>query len=119
MGTKSKPFYRVVVQDESAAPRSKVVEILGVYRPLKEPTAFEVDRDKTLDWIKKGAEPTEKVRILLGKAGILPPVDLASLPKRKKKTEAPAEVAAEAPKPVSTEAAVALPAEGAGKEEQK
>jgi hypothetical protein len=46
-------------------------------------------------------------------------VDLASLPKRKKKTEASAEVAAEAPKPVSTEAVVAPPAEGAGKEEQK
>ena len=104
MGTKSKPYYRVVVQDESAAPRSRVVEILGVFHPLKEPTAFKVDKDKTLAWIKKGAMPTDKVRILLGKAGILPPIDVASLPKRKKKGETAEAPAAEAPKPASAEA---------------
>lgn len=104
VGTKNRPFYRVVVQDESATPSSRVIEILGQYQPLSEPTMFNVDKDKALAWIKKGAMPTDKVRILLGKAGILPPIDLTALPKRKKKGEtppvdnpAPAESAAKAP----------------------
>jgi len=98
-GAKNQPYYRVVVQEEAGAPRSNVVEVLGIYHPLKEPTLFEVDREKTLAWIKKGAKPTDKVRILLGKAGILPPVDLLALPKRKTKAEAGEEKPAEAPTP--------------------
>jgi small subunit ribosomal protein S16 len=88
----------VVVQDESAARNGRVIEFLGEYNPLVEPTLFEIDKEKTKEWLQKGAEPTEKVRILLGKAGILPPIDLASLPKRKPKAEAKAEKPAEAPK---------------------
>lgn len=94
MGTKSKPFYRVVIQDEAATPSSNVVDVLGKYHPLAGSATFEVDRDRTLAWLKKGAMPTDRVRILLGKAGILPPVDLAALPKRKKKAEAAAPEAA-------------------------
>jgi small subunit ribosomal protein S16 len=94
VGTKNQPAYRVVVQDEARPTVANVVAILGTYNPMKEPTEFTVKKELTLDWIRKGAKPTEKVRILLGKAGILPPIDLAALPKRKKKG---AEVAAEAP----------------------
>jgi len=97
-GAKNKPFYRVVVQDESAARDGRVIEILGQYDPRFEPSLFEVDKEKTKEWLSKGAEPTEKVRILLGKAGILPPVDLAALPKRKPKAEAKAEKPPEAAK---------------------
>ena len=96
VGTKNKPFYRVVVQDEAFSTVGRVVEVLGKYHPLQDPSLFEVNREKTLDWIKKGAKPTGKVRILLGKAGILPKIDLASLPKKKAKGEAaekPAEAA--------------------------
>ena len=89
---------------------ARVVAILGTYFPLKEPTEFAVNKELTLDWIRKGAKPTEKVRILLGKAGVLPPIDLAALPKRKKKGEAAAAPAAEAP-------AAAVPAAPAPKEE--
>lgn len=128
VGAKNQPYYRVVVQDEAATPSSNVVAILGKYHPLKEPAIFEVDREKTLDWIKKGAKPTDKVRILLGKAGVLPAIDLAALPKRKKKGEAaetpvaaetPAAAPAEAPKSASAAATADLPTEQAGKEEQK
>jgi small subunit ribosomal protein S16 len=87
-GAKNKPFYRVVVQDESAARDGRVIEVLGQYDPLKDPALFNVDKEKTQSWLSKGAEPTEKVRILLGKAGIMPAIDLAALPKRKKKGEA-------------------------------
>jgi small subunit ribosomal protein S16 len=97
VGTKNKPFYRVVVQDEAFSTVSKVVEILGKYHPLQDPSLFEVDREKTLEWIKKGAKPTDKVRILLGKAGVLPKVDLAILPKKKAKGEAAEKPAEETP----------------------
>ncbi len=115
MGTHNRPTYRVVVQDESSSPSGKVVEVLGQYQTLKEPTEFNVDREKTLAWIKKGAVPTGRVRILLGKAGILPAIDLASLPKRKKKGEAPAAEAApaEGAKAESAPAPANPPAEAA------
>jgi small subunit ribosomal protein S16 len=100
VGTKNHPYYRVVVQDEAFSPSSSVVEVLGKYHSMSEPTIFEVNREKTLDWIKKGAKPTDKVRILLGKAGILPPIDLASLPKKKSKGES-AEKPAEAAPPAA------------------
>jgi small subunit ribosomal protein S16 len=109
MGTKNQPSYRVVVQDEARPTVAGVVAILGTYNPLREPTEFKVNKELTLDWIKKGAKPTDKVRILLGKAGVLPPVDLAALPKRKKKgaAEAPAETPAEAPAAPKEEAPAA------------
>ncbi|MCU0640866.1 MAG: 30S ribosomal protein S16 [Candidatus Margulisbacteria bacterium] len=108
VGTKNQPSYRVVVQDEARPTVARVVATLGTYQPLKEPTEFTVNKELTLDWIRKGAKPTEKVRILLGKAGVLPPIDLAALPKRKKKGEVPAEEtaapAAAAPAPAAPQA---------------
>jgi len=138
VGAKNQPCYRVVIQDESAATDSDVVAVLGQYQPLKDPSVFSVDREKTLEWIKKGAKPTPKVRILLGKAGILPAIDLAVLPKKKKKgvaaevpaavAEVPAAVPAVAPKPAEAPAEAPKPDEppkpasaeaSAGKEEPK
>ncbi len=77
----------MVVQDRLSARDGRVVEILGQYDPLKEPSLLDIDKEKAKAWLSRGAKPTEKVRILFGKADILPPVDLASLPKRKSKSE--------------------------------
>lgn len=74
------------------------IDVLGQYNPLAEPSVFDVNKEKALEWIKKGAKPTDRVRILLGKAGVLPPVDLASLHKRKPKAELKAEAKAEGEK---------------------
>lgn len=101
VGTKRQPKYRVVVQEARSKLGGKVIEILGIYQPRQNPPVFEVSKEKVLEWLKKGAQPTEKVRILLGKAGIMPPVDLASLHKRPtkgEKKEAPAAAPAAAPK---------------------
>lgn len=107
VGTKNQPKYRVVIQETREKLGGKVIDILGIYHPRNEPSVFEVSQEKVQDWLKKGAQPTEKVRILLGKAGIMPPVDLSVKTKRKpKKEEKPAEVTA-AP---ATEAAPAAPA---------
>lgn len=92
-GAKNAPFYRVVVQDESSPRDGRIIEVLGQYNPLVEPSKFEVDAEKTKNWLAKGAQPTDRLRILLGKAGIMPAVDLAALPKRKTKGEAPAAAA--------------------------
>jgi small subunit ribosomal protein S16 len=87
VGTKRQPKYRVVVQEARSKLGGKVIEILGIYQPRQNPAVFEVSKEKVLEWLKKGAQPTEKVRILLGKAGIMPPVDLAALHKRPSKGE--------------------------------
>jgi small subunit ribosomal protein S16 len=119
IGTKNKPYFRVVVQDESAAPASKVIAILGKYHPLKQPTVFEVDRDKTTAWIKKGAEPTEKVRILLGKAGIMPPLDLSLLHKKKSKSKKAEEEKPAGPAVAEVPANPTIVGKATTKEEQK
>jgi small subunit ribosomal protein S16 len=95
-GSKKRPIYNVVVQDESAATNAMVIETLGRYNTLVDPAVFDVNKEKTEEWLKKGAKPTDKVRILLGKAGILPPVDLASLHKRKSRADIKAEEQAKA-----------------------
>jgi len=98
VGTSKQPKYRVVVQEARQKLGGSVIEILGIYHPRQTPTLFEVSKEKVLEWIKKGAQPTEKVRVLLGKAGILSPVDTSNLPKRKPKAEAAQKAqAAEAP----------------------
>jgi len=120
VGTKRQPKYRVVVQEARSKLGGKVIEILGIYQPRQNPPVFEVSKEKVLEWLKKGAQPTEKVRILLGKAGIMPPVDLAALHKRpakgeKKEAAAPA-AAAPAAAPEKKEA---KPKEEKPKEEAK
>jgi len=71
MGAHKKPFYRVVVADSRARRDGPFVEIIGTYDPKKEPVEVKIDGDKALGWIKKGAQPTDRVRKLLQKAGVL------------------------------------------------
>lgn len=82
VGGRSKPYYRVVVIDESCARDGLSIEVLGHYNPRKSPAVFEINKEKTQAWLKKGAIPSEIVRKYLGKIGVLPPVDFS---KRKKK----------------------------------
>lgn len=101
VGAKGQPSYRVVVADERTARCGRVIEVLGHYDPLVEPSTFTVDRDKTLEWIKKGAIPTETVRKMLGKIGVLRPVDFSTYKKRasKQKAEPSGETGAKESKP--------------------
>ncbi|HPY37443.1 MAG TPA: 30S ribosomal protein S16 [Clostridia bacterium] len=71
MGAKKAPFYRIVVAD-SAAPRDGAfIEEIGYYNPLTNPVEMDVDNEKAVAWIKKGAQPTETVRALLKKSGAI------------------------------------------------
>jgi small subunit ribosomal protein S16 len=87
VGKKKQPFYRVVVQDRRVARSGKVIELLGHYDPRKEPSFFNVDREKVEKWLKNGAEISDTVRIWLGKIGIMEPVKFKPRPVKPKVEE--------------------------------
>ncbi|MBQ9792576.1 MAG: 30S ribosomal protein S16 [Clostridia bacterium] len=70
LGDKKSPFYRVVVADARSSRDGKVIENLGYFNPLKE-SELKIDKEKTLNWIKNGAQPTETARTLLVRAGVV------------------------------------------------
>ena len=69
MGMKKKPFYRVVVADERTPRDGLFIEEIGTYDPMTNPAQIKIDVEKAAAWMKKGAQPTDTVRILLKKAG--------------------------------------------------
>ena len=71
IGTHKKPFYRLVVADSREARNGRFIDMIGTYDPLKKPAAVTVDQAKALDWLKKGAIPSDTVRTLLSKSGIM------------------------------------------------
>jgi len=78
MGRRNKPFYRVVVADSRSPRDGKSIDIIGHYNPLTDPATISIDEEKTLKWLKYGAQPTDTVRSLLGKLGIMDKVKPAS-----------------------------------------
>ena len=71
MGAKRQPFYRVVVADSRSPRDGRFIEIVGNYDPTKNPALVNIDEEKVISWIKKGAQPTDTVRSLLSKQGIM------------------------------------------------
>ena len=65
MGKKKQPTYRVVAADSRSPRDGRFIEIVGVYDPRPDPSAIRIDNDKAVDWLRKGAQPTESVRKLL------------------------------------------------------
>ncbi|OGC16052.1 30S ribosomal protein S16 [candidate division WOR-1 bacterium RIFOXYC2_FULL_37_10] len=98
-GKRGQPAYRFVIQEARAKLGGAVVDVLGEYNPRKEPAFINLNKEKTEAWLKKGAQPTEKVGVLLSKLGLLPAIDLTILPKRKSKKEKKEEAAAAAAQP--------------------
>lgn len=70
-GRRKKPMYDVVVADARAPRDGKFIEKVGRYNPLTDPATIELDEDRILDWLLKGAQPTETVRRMLKYRGIL------------------------------------------------
>lgn len=70
VGTKKKPFYRVVAIDEKQKRDGGVIDQLGRYQPIANTIQFEVDEEKVITWLKNGAQPTDTIRQQLKKAGI-------------------------------------------------
>ena len=71
MGAKKAPYYRIVVADARSPRDGRCIEEIGTYNPLSEPAVITVDAEKAQTWIKNGAQPTDTVRGLLKKAGVL------------------------------------------------
>ena len=69
MGKKKQPTYRVVVADARSPRDGRFVEIIGKYGPREDPPVVDIDNDKALAWLAKGAQPTEKVQKLLTQTG--------------------------------------------------
>lgn len=70
-GAKKRPSYRVVVADSRYPRDGRFLEILGHYNPIADPIELVIDQEKALDWLKKGAQPSDTVRRLLKKAGVI------------------------------------------------
>ncbi|HEU5381944.1 MAG TPA: 30S ribosomal protein S16 [Ktedonobacteraceae bacterium] len=71
VGKKKAPSYRVVVADARSPRDGRIIENIGWYNPLVEPSAIHIDEEKAMGWLKNGALPTESVESLLKRAGIL------------------------------------------------
>ena len=71
MGAKKSPYYRIVVADSRSPRDGRCIEEIGSYDPLTNPATVNVDVEKAQTWIKNGAQPTDTVRGLLKKAGVL------------------------------------------------
>jgi small subunit ribosomal protein S16 len=70
VGKRKQPVYRVVVADSRSPRDGRFIEIIGQYKPLSNPSEIVFDTDKALDWLRKGAKPSESVTALLKRTGI-------------------------------------------------
>ena len=71
MGAKKAPFYRVIVADSRSPRDGRFIEEIGYYNPLTNPAEIKIDAEKAKTWIANGAQPTETVKALLKKNGIV------------------------------------------------
>lgn len=70
-GRRKKPFYHIVVADARAPRDGKFIENIGSYNPMTKPATIDIDRDKALEWLMKGAQPTDTARAILRFKGVM------------------------------------------------
>ena len=68
VGAKKAPFYHIVVADSRVARDGKIIEQIGTYNPMTDPSTIVLDKEKVEKWIKNGAKPTDTVKALIEKA---------------------------------------------------
>ena len=71
MGAKKSPFYRIVVADSRYPRDGRFIEEIGYYNPREEPSVVKVDPEKAKAWMAKGAQPTDTVKALFKKHGVI------------------------------------------------
>ncbi|MFT3952444.1 MAG: 30S ribosomal protein S16 [Oscillospiraceae bacterium] len=71
MGAKKAPFYRIIVADSRYPRDGRFIEEIGYYDPTKQPNLVKIDGDKAKAWIANGAQPTDTVKSILKKSGVL------------------------------------------------
>jgi small subunit ribosomal protein S16 len=72
MGAKKRPFYRVIVADARSPRDGRFIATLGTYNPLKNPSEVNLDAEQVRLWLARGAQPSDPVRHLLAREGLLP-----------------------------------------------
>lgn len=92
MGSKHKPYYRVVVADSRMPRDGRFIEVIGQYDPTREPSFVNIDKERALKWLSEGAKPSAPVEKLLKIANVIP------LSKPKEEMRVKVEKGAEAPK---------------------
>ena len=71
MGSKQKPFYRIVAADSRFPRDGRFIETVGTYNPIVKPAEIKIDKEVAIKWLSNGAEPTDTVKTLLKNEGIL------------------------------------------------
>lgn len=71
MGSKKSPFYRIVAADSRSPRDGRIIETVGTYNPTKNPAEVSVDAEVALKWLNEGAQPSDTVRNILSKQGIM------------------------------------------------
>ena len=71
IGAKKNPYYRVIVADSRYPRDGRFIDIIGTYNPMVSPAEITIDADKAKTWIKNGAQPTDTVKALFKKHGVL------------------------------------------------
>lgn len=75
MGAKKAPFFRLVVADSRSPRDGRFIEEIGYYDPTKNPAVISIVEEKAIDWMQKGAQPSDTARSLLSQAGIMKKFD--------------------------------------------
>ncbi|HGJ65735.1 TPA: 30S ribosomal protein S16 [bacterium] len=70
-GRKKRPFYRVVISDTRNPRQGLTLDNIGYYNPLTEPAQIQINEEKAIKWLKDGAKPTDTVKNILSKTGVL------------------------------------------------
>lgn len=81
MGAKKSPFYRIVVADSRSPRDGRYIEVVGTYNPVAEPAKVELNEELVLKWLQDGAKPSDTVRNLLSKQGVMEKFHNAKLSK--------------------------------------
>ena len=85
MGAKKRPFYRIVVADSRSPRDGRFIEEVGYYNPIENPAVVKVNKEIALKWLNNGATPTDTVRDILSKEGILKEFHETKMAKRSNK----------------------------------
>ena len=71
MGSKKKPFYRIVASTSTSPRDGRFIEVVGTYNPVAEPAIVKIDEEKAMKWLREGAKPTDTVRSLFSAQGLM------------------------------------------------
>ena len=71
MGSKKKPFYRIVASNSVSPRDGRFIEVIGTYNPVAQPAIVSINEELAMKWLRNGAQPTDTVRNILSKAGIM------------------------------------------------